>query len=49
MKSNLIEKINGMKQLSLSKIAAEINTMIAIELKCEDLINKGLFSDVYRW
>ena len=42
---NKIEKINGIKH---TKIADEINKMIAIKLKCKDLINKGLFSNVYR-
>ena len=48
MKSNLIEKINGIKALQLSKITDEIKKMIAIKLKCKDLIKKELFSDVYR-
>ena len=39
IKSNIIEH---------TKIADEINNMIAIKLKCEKLINKGLFSEVYR-
>ena len=39
IKSHLIENL---------KIADEINKMIAIKLKCKDLIKKELFSDVYR-
>ena len=31
-----------------SNIADKINNMIAIKLKFEDLIKKGVFSDVYR-
>ena len=45
IKSHLIEKINAFEHL---KIADEINKMIAIKLKCKDLIKKELFSDVYR-
>ena len=45
MKSNLIDKINGIEH---TKIADEINKIIAIKLNSKDLINKGLFSDVYR-
>ena len=44
IKSNLIEKINVFEHI---KIADEIKKMIAIKFKCENLINKGLFSDVY--
>ena len=45
IKSHLIEKINAFEHL---KIADEINKMIAIKLKCKNLIKKELFSDVYR-
>ena len=45
IKSLLIEKTNAFEHL---KIADEINKMIAIKLKCNDLIKKELFSDVYR-
>ena len=31
-----------------SNILDKISNMIAIKLKCEDLMKKGLFSDVYR-
>ena len=48
IKFNLIEKIKGMTEFENTKIADEINNMIAIKLKCEKLINKGLFSEVYR-
>ena len=44
IKSHLIEKINAFEH---TKIADEINKMIAIKLKCKDLIKKELFSDVY--
>ena len=37
IKSHLIEKINAFEHL---KIADEINKMIAIKLKCKDLIKK---------
>ena len=42
IKSNLIEKIKG------SKITDEINKLITIQLKREDKLKEGLFSDVYR-
>ena len=45
IKSHLIEKI---KAFEYTKIADEINKMIAIKLKSKDLIKKELFSDVYR-
>ena len=45
IKSHLIEKINAFEHTT---IADEINKMIAIKLKCKDLIKKELFSDVYR-
>ena len=47
-KSNLIEKINGIKAFELLKVTDEIKKMIVIKLKCKDLIKKELFSDVYR-
>ena len=46
IKSHIIEKTNAFEHL---KIADEINKMIAIKLKCKDLIKKELFSDVYRY
>ena len=45
IKSHLIEKINPFEH---TKIANKISKMIAIKLKCKDLIKKELFSDVYR-
>ena len=46
IKSHLIEKINAFEHL---KIADEINKMIAIKLKCKDLIKKELFSIVAKF
>ena len=43
IKSNLIEKNKG------SKITDEINKLITIQLKHEDLLKEGLFSDVYHY
>ena len=43
IKSNLIEKIKG------SKITDEINKLITIQLKREDLLKEGFFSDVYHY
>ena len=49
IKFSLIEKINEMTAFEHKKIADEINKMIAIKLKCKNLIKKELFSDVYRY
>ena len=44
IKSNIIDKIDAFEH---TKISDEINKIITIKLKCENLINKGLFSEVY--
>ena len=49
IKFSLIEKINEMTAFEHKKIADEINKMIAIKLKCKNLIKKELFSGVYRY